>query len=114
MQLPAIEAVRTTIERYRPAFLLAALYDGLLGLAFLFFWEPIFRGLGIEPVADPIYVQLAAGLIRSPAGLRARYHRRYRAVSDGDVIALRTACIPHEKGDYRVHPPRPSVGSLQQ
>jgi hypothetical protein len=63
MQLPAIEAARTTIDRYRPVFLLAALYDGLLGLAFLFFWEPIFRMLGIESTADPVYVQLAAGLI---------------------------------------------------
>lgn len=63
MQSPPIEAARGAVERYRPALLVAALYDGLLGLAFLFFAGPVFAWLGIAPAADPVYVQLAAGLI---------------------------------------------------
>jgi hypothetical protein len=63
MQSPPIEAARIAVERYRPALLVAAIYDGLLGLAFLFFFGPIFAWLGIAPAADPVYIQLAAGLI---------------------------------------------------
>ena len=48
MQSPAIEAARIAVNRYRVVLLLAALYEGLLGLAFLFFSGPIFRVLGIE------------------------------------------------------------------
>ena len=63
MQSPVIEIARAAANRYRPALLLSAIYDGLLGLAFLFFSEQFFRALGVETTADPVYVQLAAGLI---------------------------------------------------
>ena len=63
MPSPAIEAARNALDRYRLPLLLTAIYDGLLGLIFLFFSGPIFRSLGIEPPANPVYVQLAAGLI---------------------------------------------------
>jgi hypothetical protein len=62
MHSPPIEAARIAAERYRVPLLLAALYDGLLGLAFLFFMGPIFRALGVEFAADPVYAQLAAGM----------------------------------------------------
>ena len=63
MQSQAIENGRAAANRYRPALLLSAIYDGLLGFAFLFFSEQFFRVLGVETTADPVYVQLAAGLI---------------------------------------------------
>ena len=63
MQSLAIENARAAANRYRPVLLLSAIYDGLLGLAFLFFSEQFFRALGVETTADPVYVQLAAGLI---------------------------------------------------
>jgi hypothetical protein len=63
MPSPAIEAARLALDRYRLPLLLTAIYDGLLGLVFLFFSDPIFRSLGVEPPANPVYVQLAAGLI---------------------------------------------------
>ena len=63
MHLPAFDEARTTANRYRPVLLLCAVYDGLIGLAFLFLAGPLFRIFGIEPAADPVYIQLAAGLI---------------------------------------------------
>jgi hypothetical protein len=63
MQSPRIDDARTLASQTRPVLLLCAVYDGLLGLAFLFFAEPIFLFLGIENAADPIYIHLAAGLI---------------------------------------------------
>ena len=63
MHSPAFDDARTTADRYRPLLLLSAVYDGLIGLAFLFLAGPLFHILGIEPAADPVYIQLAAGLI---------------------------------------------------
>ena len=63
MHSPQIDDAGTLVSQTRPVLLLCAVYDGLLGLAFLFFSGPIFRALGIENSADPVYVQLAAGLI---------------------------------------------------
>ena len=63
MQSQAIENGRAAANRYRPALLLSAIYDGLLGLAFLFFSGQFLRALDVETTADPVYVQLAAGLI---------------------------------------------------
>jgi hypothetical protein len=63
MHSPRIDDAGPLVSQTRPVLLLCAIYDGLLGLAFLFFAEPIFRVLGIESTADPIYAQLAAGLI---------------------------------------------------
>ena len=63
MRSQAIENGRAAANRYRPALLLSAIYDGLLGLAFLFFSGQFLRALDVETTADPVYVQLAAGLI---------------------------------------------------
>ena len=63
MHSPRIDDAGTLVRQTRPVLLLCAVYDGLLGLAFLFFAAPIFRVLGVESTADPLYVQLAAGLI---------------------------------------------------
>jgi hypothetical protein len=54
---------RAPAGRYRPVLLAGAVYDGALGLLFLFFHAPVFRVLGVAPGTDPIYVELAAGLI---------------------------------------------------
>ena len=61
MPTPRID--QTPTNSVRPALLLSAVYDGVIGLAFLLFADPIFRALGIERAADLVYVQLAAGLI---------------------------------------------------
>lgn len=50
-------------DRYRPALLIGAIYDLALGIGFLFFTGPLFALLGIALEADPVYVQLTAGLI---------------------------------------------------
>ena len=63
MRSPRFDYARLLANRVRPALLIGAVYDGLIGLAFLFLAEPIFRALGIVGPADPVYVQLAAGLI---------------------------------------------------
>jgi hypothetical protein len=63
MYAPVLEAGHTVANRYRPLLLAAAIYDCVLGLAFLFFAGPISHTLGFALAADPVYVQLAAGLI---------------------------------------------------
>src|ERR1700690_559067 len=47
----------------RPLFVIAALYDALLGLAFLFFPLGIFAHYGVEPPNHPAYVQFPALLL---------------------------------------------------
>lgn len=47
----------------RALFVIAALYDGLLGLAFLFFPLVIFAYYGVEPPNHPGYVQFPALLL---------------------------------------------------
>lgn len=47
----------------RPLFVVAALYDALLGLAFLFFPLRIFAHYGVEPPNHPAYVQFPALLL---------------------------------------------------
>lgn len=44
-------------------FYVAAVYDGLLGLAFLFFWPLVFRLFGVTPPNHPGYVQFPALLL---------------------------------------------------
>ena len=73
-------------ERYRPVLLAAALYDGLLGLAFLFFAGPIFQALGAAFTADPLYAQLAAGLI---AIMGLGFYLAWREpLLNGDIVLL--------------------------
>ncbi len=44
-------------------FLVAALYDGLLGLAFLFAGEAVFQWYGVTPPNHPGYIQFPAALL---------------------------------------------------
>ena len=44
-------------------YVLAGLYDGILGLVFLFGWEPIFRHFAVAPPNHPGYVQFPALLL---------------------------------------------------
>lgn len=63
MQSGLSGATPGTVSRYRLLFLVAALSDGLLGVAFLVAAGPILTWLGLTPLASPIYLQLIAGLI---------------------------------------------------
>jgi hypothetical protein len=44
-------------------FAIAALYDGLLGLIGLFWWEWLFRTFGVTPPNHPGYLQFPAALL---------------------------------------------------
>lgn len=44
-------------------YVVAGLYDGLLGLVFLFAWEPIFRRFAVTPPNHPGYIQFPALLL---------------------------------------------------
>lgn len=52
-----------TVERFRWFFVVAALYDGLLGLGFFLLYRPIFDALGIPRPPNSSYVLLTAGFI---------------------------------------------------
>lgn len=47
----------------KPLFVIAALYDGVLGLAFLFAPMALFAAYGVEPPNHPAYVQFPALLL---------------------------------------------------
>ena len=47
----------------KPLFYLAALYDGLLGLAFLFFWRQVFAAFEVTPPNHAGYAQFPALLL---------------------------------------------------
>lgn len=47
----------------KPLFLIAALYDGLIGLIFLFFWRELFDRMHITPPNHGGYVQFSALLL---------------------------------------------------
>jgi uncharacterized membrane protein YfcA len=44
----------------KPLFVIAGLYDGLLGIAFLFFHGPIYQKFGVEPPNHAGYVHFGA------------------------------------------------------
>lgn len=48
---------------YKKLFLVAALYDFILGFIFLFFYKPIFRILEISIPADPSPLSLSAAFV---------------------------------------------------
>jgi hypothetical protein len=50
-------------EWIRPLFVVAALYDFLLGVVFLFAWPAIYARFGIAPPNHPGYIQFGAALI---------------------------------------------------
>jgi hypothetical protein len=47
----------------KPFFIVAGLYDGILGLAFLLFSESIFQSFGVPPPNHPAYVHFPALLL---------------------------------------------------
>jgi hypothetical protein len=47
----------------KPFFIVSALYDGILGAVFLFFWGAIFQRAGVDPPNHPAYVQFPALLL---------------------------------------------------
>jgi hypothetical protein len=63
MQARLEAAGPATMARFRLFFLIAALFDGILGLLFLFFWGPIFDALGVTRPESSSYVTLAAAFI---------------------------------------------------
>lgn len=48
------------LARYRMLFLVAAIYDLALGLAFFFFYTPIFEAIGMPAPSHVSYVHLSA------------------------------------------------------
>ena len=50
-------------EWIRPLFVVAALYDFLLGVAFLLAWSAIYARFGITPPNHPGYIQFGAAVI---------------------------------------------------
>jgi hypothetical protein len=77
----------------KPLFALAALYDGILGLAFLFFPSAIFAYYGVTPPNHPAYVQFPALLLLIFAALFMRIAsnpaRNYQLIPYG--IALKAS-----------------------
>ena len=59
----------------KPFFVIAGLYDGVLGIAFLFFSGAIFQAFGVEPPNHPAYVQFPALLLLIFAGIFFRIAR---------------------------------------
>ena len=50
-------------EWIRPFFIVAALYDIVLGVGFLFAWRAAYARFGIAPPNHPAYIQFAAALV---------------------------------------------------
>lgn len=50
-------------------FVVVGLYDGLLGVAFVFWWKAIFGYFGVQPPNHPGYVQFPALLLMAFAGM---------------------------------------------
>ena len=58
-----LEADATSLNWFKMLFLLAALYDGVLGVAFLFFYGPIYQSLGVPLPNSPSYIHLSAAFV---------------------------------------------------
>ena len=52
-----------TVRVFKALFLVAALYDGILGLAFFFLYRPLFDALGIHVPDNTSYIHLTAGFV---------------------------------------------------
>lgn len=48
---------------WKALFLIAALYDFILGILFFFFYKPIFLYFNIDIPVNPIYLQMAAAFV---------------------------------------------------
>lgn len=71
-----------TARWIRPFFVVSALYDGILGVAFLFAWAAVFRHYGVTPPNHPAYVQFPALLLLIFAAMFLRIARNPRANRD--------------------------------
>ena len=58
-----LEADATSLNWFKMLFLLAALYDGVLGVVFLFFYGPIYQSLGVPLPNRPSYIHLSAAFV---------------------------------------------------
>ncbi|MDQ3780085.1 MAG: hypothetical protein M3354_06030 [Chloroflexota bacterium] len=56
-------AMASLIRSFAWFFLVASIYDLLLGVAFFFFYRPIFDALGVAPPEDRSYLHLTAAFI---------------------------------------------------
>ena len=56
-------AGQAAVRTFRWLFLVAALYDGILGAVFFFLFRPIFERMGIELPNNTSYIHLTAGFI---------------------------------------------------
>jgi hypothetical protein len=74
-------------------FYVSAAYDGILGVLFLFLWQPMFRGFGVTPPNHPGYVQFPALLLIIFAALFLQIARDPQKNRDliGYGIALKIA-----------------------
>jgi len=71
---------------FRNIFLIAAIYDFILGVAFFFFYEPIFNYFNITIPVYPMYLQMAAAfVIAMGVGYYYIYTNLYRNV---DLVKL--------------------------
>jgi hypothetical protein len=59
----------------KPFFIVASLYDGILGVAFLFFWATIYQHFGVTPPNHGAYVQFPALLLLIFAAMFLRIAR---------------------------------------
>lgn len=71
---------------FRGLFLVAAIYDLLLGLAFFFFYEPVYAYFNITLPTYPVYLQMAAAfVIAMGVGYYFVYRNLYRNI---DLVKL--------------------------
>jgi hypothetical protein len=66
----------------KPFFVISALYDGILGLAFLFAWASLYQHFGVTPPNHPAYVQFPALLLLIFAAMFLRIAQDPRANRD--------------------------------
>ncbi len=71
---------------FKGLFLVAAIYDFILGLAFFFFYKPLYAYLGIALPDYPVYLQMAAAfVIAMGVGYYFVYKNLYRNI---DLVKL--------------------------
>lgn len=68
----------------KPFFIISGLYDGVLGLAFLFAWAAVYQHFGVTPPNHPAYVQFPALLLLIFAAMFFRIARE--PVANRDLI----------------------------
>ncbi len=58
-----LEADAKSLNWFKMLFLVAALYDALLGVVFLFFYAPIYQSLAVPLPNSPSYIHLTAAFV---------------------------------------------------